>query len=249
MCGIAGIITKGRIEKGIIEAMTEAIAHRGPDGHGYYYCKNFVFGHRRLAIIDLSEAGHQPMEYMNRYVITYNGEIYNYLELRKELEQVGYRFQTHTDTEVIMASYDYWGVECLNKFNGMWAFVIYDKQKDTYFMSRDRLGKKPFYYYKNHDTFVFASEIKALLAHPLIKREPNTDFLCDYLRKGCREYVRETAFRGIYRLDPASYFEGGIDDLLYNFKPVKFWQINPNLEHEEFDEKKQESMQDSITNC
>lgn len=144
MCGISGIISKNKIEKNIIEPMTDKIIHRGPDGFGYYYGEKFVFGHRRLSIVDLSDAGHQPMQYLNRYVITFNGEVYNHLELRKELEKNGYVFQSHTDTEVIMASYDFWGVDCLNKFNGMWAFVIYDRLKDKYFMSRDRFGKKAF---------------------------------------------------------------------------------------------------------
>ncbi len=136
MCGITGIISKKSIERNIIEIMTDTIVHRGPDGFGYYYDENFVFGHRRLSIVDLSDAGHQPMQYLNRYVITFNGEVYNHLELRKELEKNGYIFQSHTDTEVIMASYDFWGADCLNKFNGMWAFVIYDRLKDKYFMSR-----------------------------------------------------------------------------------------------------------------
>lgn len=238
MCGITGIISKNKIEKNIIENMIDTIVHRGPDGFGYYYGEKFVFGHRRLSIVDLSEAGHQPMEYNDRYVITFNGEVYNHLELREELENNGYVFQSHTDTEVIMASYDFWGVECLCKFNGMWAFVIYDKVKDKYFISRDRFGKKPFYYYKNSDTFIFSSEIKAILVHPKVEAKPNINFLNDYMNTFTKEYIKETAFEDIYRFDFSSYFEGSLEALLGNFEQKKFWEIKPNLSHEKFDEQK-----------
>lgn len=236
MCGITGIISKNRIDKNIIETMTDKLIHRGPDGFGYYHGENFSFGHRRLAIVDISRAGHQPMEYLDRYVITYNGEVYNHVELRKELEAMGYKFKSHTDTEVIMASYDAWGVKCLNRFNGMWAFVIYDKEKNRYFMSRDRFGKKPFYYYKDKDSFVFASEIKSILS--AVKTAPNFSFLNDYIHYGCKEYIKKTAFENIYRFDFASYFEGSIDEILSSFAMKKFWRLKPNLSVERFDEEK-----------
>ncbi len=238
MCGISGIISKKRIEKDIIEPMTDTIIHRGPDGFGYYYGEKFVFGHRRLSIVDLSDAGHQPMQYLNRYVITFNGEVYNHLELRKELEKNGYVFQSHTDTEVIMASYDFWGVDCLSKFNGMWAFVIHDRLKDKYFMSRDRFGKKPFYYYKDQEKFIFGSEIKVILAHPDVESKPNLKFLDSYVQNGAKEYIKETAFENIFRFDFSSYFEGSLEDIFENFNQNKFWEIKPNLSHEKFDEEK-----------
>ena len=238
MCGISGIISKKRIEKDIIEPMTDKIIHRGPDGFGYYYGEKFVFGHRRLSIVDLSDAGHQPMQYLNRYVITFNGEVYNHLELRKELEKNGYVFQSHTDTEVIMASYDFWGVDCLNKFNGMWAFVIYDRLKDKYFISRDRFGKKPFYYYKDQEKFIFGSEIKVILAHPDVESKPNLKFLDSYVQNGAKEYIKETAFENIFRFDFSSYFEGSLADIFENFEQNKFWEIKPNLSHEKFDKEK-----------
>jgi len=242
MCGIVGIISKTRIEKksikDIIEKMNNTLIHRGPDGEGYYYGDNFVFAHRRLAIVDLSDAGKQPMEYINRYIITYNGEIYNYIELRKELETHGYKFKSHTDTEVIMASYDFWGIECLNKFNGMWAFVIYDKEKEKFFISRDRFGKKPLYYYKDDEIFIFSSEIKAILAHPKVETKPNFAFLKSYLKLGCREYLKETAFENIYRFDFAHYFEGSIEEIFHDFKLNRFWDIKPNLSKEKFDPRK-----------
>ena len=238
MCGISGIISKKRIEKDIIEPMTDTIIHRGPDGFGYYYGEKFVFGHRRLSIVDLSDAGHQPMQYLNRYVITFNGEVYNHLELRIELEKNGYVFQSHTDTEVIMASYDFWGADCLSKFNGMWAFVIYDRLKDKYFMSRDRFGKKPFYYYKDQEKFIFGSEIKVILAHPDVESKPNLKFLDSYVQNGAKEYIKETAFENIFRFDFSSYFEGSLEDIFENFEQNKFWEIKPNLSHEKFDEEK-----------
>ena len=238
MCGISGIISKKRIKKDIIEPMTDTIIHRGPDGFGYYYGEKFVFGHRRLSIVDLSDAGHQPMQYLNRYVITFNGEVYNHLELRKELEKNGYVFQSHTDTEVIMASYDFWSVDCLSKFNGMWAFVIYDRLKDKYFMSRDRFGKKPFYYYKDQEKFIFGSEIKVILAHPDVESKPNLKFLDSYVQNGAKEYIKETAFENIFRFDFSSYFEGSLEDIFENFEQNKFWEIKPNLSHEKFDEEK-----------
>jgi len=242
MCGIVGIISKTKIEKestkDIIEKMNNTLIHRGPDGEGYYYGDNFVFAHRRLAIVDLSDAGKQPMEYMNRYIITYNGEIYNYIELKKELESHGYKFKSHTDTEVIMASYDFWGVDCLNKFNGMWAFVIYDKKEDKFFISRDRFGIKPLYFYKDDEIFIFASEIKAILAHPKVETRPNITFLESYLKLGCREFLRETAFENICRFDFAHYFEGGIEEIFHNFKLNRYWDIKPNLSREKFDPRK-----------
>ena len=242
MCGIVGIISKTRIEKksikDIIEKMNNTLIHRGPDGEGYYYGDNFVFAHRRLAIVDLSDAGKQPMEYINRYIITYNGEIYNYIELKKELETHGYKFKSHTDTEVIMASYDFWGIECLNKFNGMWAFVIYDKEKEKFFISRDRFGKKPLYYYKDDEIFIFSSEIKAILAHPKVETKPNFAFLKSYLKLGCREYLKETAFENIYRFDFAHYFEGGNEEIFHDFKLNRYWDIKPNLSKEKFDPRK-----------
>jgi asparagine synthase (glutamine-hydrolysing) len=242
MCGIVGIISKTRIEKksikDIIEKMNNTLIHRGPDGEGYYYGDNFVFAHRRLAIVDLSDAGKQPMEYMNRYIITYNGEIYNYIELKNELENHGYKFKSHTDTEVIMASYDFWGIECLNKFNGMWAFVIYDKEKEKFFISRDRFGKKPLYYYKDDEIFIFSSEIKAILAHPKVETKPNFAFLKSYLKLGCREFLKETAFENIYRFDFAHYFEGGYEEIFRDFKLNRYWDIKPNLSREKFDPRK-----------
>ncbi|CUU68783.1 asparagine synthase (glutamine-hydrolyzing) [Campylobacter hyointestinalis subsp. hyointestinalis] len=238
MCGITGIISKKQIDKNIIKPMTDVIVHRGPDGEGFYFGDNFAFGHRRLAIVDLSQAGHQPMGYLDRYVITYNGEIYNFIDLKDILIKAGYSFKNHTDTEVVMASYDYWGVDCLNKFNGMWAFVIYDKVKDEYFISRDRFGVKPLYYYIDDEKFIFASEIKSILQYPDINIKLNNKFLQDYLNDGCKEFIKTTAFTNVFRFDVASYFKGSIDELLSNFKQNRFWKLKPNFAYEKFDKSK-----------
>ncbi|MFN5910890.1 MAG: asparagine synthetase B family protein, partial [Bacteroidota bacterium] len=165
MCGIAGIWTthkRGSIQHELT-AMTNALAHRGPDGEGSWYSEEgkLALGHRRLAIIDLSENGAQPMQYQEKYVITFNGEIYNYLELRIELSSKGYAFNTSSDTEVLLAAYDHWGINCLTQFDGMFAFALYDIVKDELFCARDRFGEKPFYYSFHEGSFYFSSEMKA----------------------------------------------------------------------------------------
>lgn len=153
MCGISGIISKRdqAIEPACIERMTDLVAHRGPDGKGYYFGNNFALGHRRLSILDLSDHGHQPMVYEERYWITFNGEIYNYLEIRSGLETLGYTFRSGTDTEVILAAYAHWGAGCCSRFNGMWAFAIYDSLDQKIFFARDRFGVKPLYYIDTGD--------------------------------------------------------------------------------------------------
>ena len=143
MCGVCGIINKLHVtakEEKLIEKMNEIQKHRGPDDEGIYIKKRIALGHRRLSIFDLSIAGHQPMLYKDKYVISYNGEVYNYQELKKELEKEGYQFFSNTDTEVIMAAYDRWGIECLHRLNGFWAFALYDIESEKLVLSRDRFG-------------------------------------------------------------------------------------------------------------
>ncbi len=238
MCGIAGVISSNNIELSILKKMTDRIAHRGPDGEGHYLGENFGFGHRRLSIIDLSSAGHQPMTYLDRYVITYNGEIYNYPELRVELETAGYSFRTGTDTEVLMAAYDHWGTDCLNRFNGMWAFVLYDRETKKFFMSRDRFGKKPFVFAIQNQAFIFASEIKAILQYPNIDAPANIPFLKKYLQAGCKEHLPSNAFENILKFPSASYFEGSLQEILDAFQPKLFWQLTANCETTIFDQEK-----------
>lgn len=168
MCGIAGILNfnpSNEVELIKINTLTDAVSHRGPDGRGVWFNsqKNLALGHRRLSILDTSENGSQPMQYANdRFVITLNGEIYNFIEIRIELENLGLKFNSNTDTEVILAAYQTWGEKMLHKFNGMWAFAIFDNQNKTLFLSRDRFGVKPLYYYRDKDSFIFSSEVQAI---------------------------------------------------------------------------------------
>ena len=176
MCGIAGIISNNtnNVSIAILKKMTDAISHRGPDGEGHWINSdcNVGFGHRRLSIIDLSIVANQPMHYLNRYTIVFNGEIYNYLELKTELEQKGYIFNTNSDTEVLIALYDLKKEKCLDELDGMFAFALYDNYEKITFCARDRFGEKPFYYHINNDAFYFASEMKALWDAD-INKEPN----------------------------------------------------------------------------
>ena len=168
MCGISAIIDRsgGRVDVQLVEAMNARVAHRGPNGEGVFEGPSFALGHRRLAILDLSVAGHQPMELDDRSVITYNGEIYNYLELRDDLRQRGYQFHTTSDTEVLLAAYDCWGPRCVERLNGMWAFVLWDRKRDVLFASRDRFGVKPLHYVELGRFLAIASEVKQFLALP-----------------------------------------------------------------------------------
>lgn len=209
MCGICGYSSLNRDEadkyRNLLDKMQKSMVHRGPDDMGIFQEDNIGLCHRRLSIIDLSNKGHQPMEYMERYIITYNGEIYNYIELREELVQYGYHFDTSTDTEVLLAAYDYWQEKCLLKLNGMWAFAIWDRKNETIFCARDRFGVKPFYYHINEERFLFASEIKTLLCDDTIKRVANNNIVYDYITQGLVEHTEETFFEGINKLPASTY--------------------------------------------
>ncbi|GFO63829.1 asparagine synthase (glutamine-hydrolyzing) [Geomonas paludis] len=202
MCGIAGIIHKNGAHADApgIERMLSALVHRGPDDAGTFLAGNLALGHRRLSILDVSEAGHQPMRY-KEYVIAYNGEVYNYLELREELAGLGHHFLTGTDTEVILHAYEQWGEGCLERFEGMWAFALYDGRAGRLFCSRDRFGIKPFYYYEDDERLLFASEIKALLAAG-VPSLVNREVLLTYLVVGFINYGAQTFFSGVHQLLP-----------------------------------------------
>jgi asparagine synthase (glutamine-hydrolysing) len=172
------------------------------DLSGYRGSANLYLGHRRLAILDLSAAGHQPMRYGEHLWIVHNGEIYNYLELRNELRNAGYRFASETDTEVILAAYEMWGEKCVTRFNGDWAFCILDMKRRVLFLSRDRFGIKPLYFWKSTNCFAFASEIKALLDLPFIPRSLNQRMAFDFRTLSCRDHTSETLFDGISQLRP-----------------------------------------------
>src|SRR5712671_413625 len=180
MCGIAGIaeLRGARVENRSVEHLTSLMAHRGPDGVGGWFSadRSLAFGHRRLAIIDPGEGGRQPMVSPDgRYVIVYNGEIYNFLELRSELEGEGKHFLTESDTEVILAAWQQWGEGMLTRFNGMWAFAIHDVHTKEIFLARDRFGKKPLLYAVTPERFVFASEMQAILRSGLVAARLDVD--------------------------------------------------------------------------
>jgi asparagine synthase (glutamine-hydrolysing) len=210
MCGICGIVgpkANSSENKKLIPKMMDILAHRGPDDQGQISGNNFIFGHRRLAIIDI-EHGRQPMQLENgRITLVYNGEIYNYLDLRQELIRKGAKFQTFSDTEVLLQAYEYYGIECLHKLNGMFAFALYDKHKQMFFAARDHFGIKPFYYSLLADgSIIFASEIKALLVHPQISSTINQSALHEYLTfQFC--LGESTLFKGIKNLEPAHYLQ------------------------------------------
>ena len=204
MCGIVGFVNNKENKEKIIKDMSKKIEHRGPDGEGFYIDDNCALAHRRLAIIDLN-TGAQPIYNEDKSkVIIYNGEVYNFKELKEALLKKKHVFKTKTDTEVILHGYEQWGEKLPNHLRGMFSFAIWDKNKNELFMARDGFGIKPLYYAKFNDTFMFASEPKAFLANPDFEKKLNTDILSAYL---CFNSVptSETFFKGVYRLDPGTY--------------------------------------------
>jgi asparagine synthase (glutamine-hydrolysing) len=232
MCGIAGIIQLSPIYNSTdVKRMTDALSHRGPDGEGFWQNENaqVVFGHRRLSIIDLSDKAGQPMHYLGRYTILHNGEIYNYMELRESLIKKGYNFNSKSDTEVIAAAYDHWNEECVDQFDGMFAFTIYDNKEKEFFAARDRFGEKPFFYsYDNvKQVFCFASEMKALWVLGL-KRNPNLKMLFNFLTIGYVDnpsYLQETFDNEIEKLPPAHLLKIKIGERL-DIVIEKYWDID-----------------------
>ena len=235
MCGISGIIYKNRqADYKDIKAMNGLIIHRGPDAEGFYLDGSLALGHRRLSILDLSNEANQPMIFKN-YIIVFNGEIYNYIELKEELIKLGYTFKTKCDTEIILAAYDCWGEFCVNRFNGMWAFALYDRKKQILFCSRDRYGVKPFYYSCLNDKFIFGSEIKQLL-YFLPYRTADKEILADYIVCSLSEHTEKTFFKNVFNL------RGGhnlIFDINKNkYKIYSYYRINNNRENSGKDYKK-----------
>ncbi len=234
MCGIAGIIrqrsatTATSLLAEQIKKMTGCLAHRGPDGEDWWInpAQSVAFGHRRLAIIDTSANGRQPMNYMNRYHIIHNGEIYNYPELKEALQKRGYRFISQTDTEVIAAAYDLYKNQCVSYFDGMFAFAIWDEQEQQLFAARDRFGEKPFFFYFDDTCLVFASEIKALWAAG-INREPNLKMLFNFLTIGYTGNPlepSETFYNKISKLPAASRMSYSLP--LGEMLIDKYWDID-----------------------
>ena len=203
MCGIFGVV--GEIDGALAAGCLDTLSHRGPDGRGLWSEPGITLGHRRLSILDLSEAGRQPMpDSSGRFHVTFNGEIYNFLELRRELEALGYGFRTESDTEVILAAFSQWREKCLDRFNGMWALAIWDREEKTLFLARDRLGKKPLFYAQTKHGFSFASEMKALI--PLLDRvAANEALVHDRGRIFLYEHTPECLIKGIERF-PAGHW-------------------------------------------
>jgi asparagine synthase (glutamine-hydrolysing) len=213
VCGVAGIFNLNGVPiSGVtLRKMTDAIAHRGPDGEGFYIDGCIGLGHRRLAIIDLSPAGHQPMITRDgRYILSYNGEIYNFQELRVELEARGYQFHSRTDTEVVLYAYAEWGEKALDRFNGMFAFAIWDKQQRELFLARDRYGIKPLYYTLQGSCFLFGSEVKAILAHPAYRTALDKEALLEYFTFQ-NFFTDRTLFQGVHLLPAGTYMRVATD--------------------------------------
>ena len=231
MCGISGIVSfRSPVDQYVLKAMRETLLHRGPDDAGLWMREKgppFVgFAHRRLSIIDLSESARQPMSYdAGNLTIVYNGEIYNYVELRKELEGLGCNFRTDSDTEVLLAAFYQWGENCLNKLNGMFAFAIWDERTKRLFAARDRFGKKPFFYHFKNGQFFFASEMKALFRAPEVQCRPDLEELESFTNVFQIEKGDRTMFEGIRRLKPSEAL------VLTNGGSLKRWQYWGLEEH------------------
>jgi len=235
MCGICGFNWE---DKTIIRRMTRAMAHRGPDGSGHYTDNGVSLGHRRLSIIDLTERGKQPMcNEEGALWITYNGEVYNHLEIRAGLESRGHRFKSSTDTEVIIHAFEEYGPKCLEMLNGMFAFALWNSEKNELFLARDRMGIKPLYYYHKKSTgeFIFASEIKAILEHD-VERRVNPEALHDFLSFRCVS-TEETMFKGIKRVLPAH----SITVKGRNLKKNRYWRALEKDEDARADETKDDA--------
>lgn len=232
MCGFCGFVnSKFENRNLVLKDMMDSIAHRGPDSSGEYSDDNINMGFRRLSFLDL-ESGAQPLYNEDaRYTLTYNGEIYNFQEIREDLIEKGHIFKTHTDSEVILHGYEEYGTDLLNKLRGMFAFVIWDNVEKTLFGARDFFGIKPFYYTLIHDEFVYASEIKAILKHPNVKKELNEEALETYLTFQYSA-LPETFFKGIFKLPPAHYFilKDGKMELTRYWEP-KFEEKEDSLEN------------------
>ena len=235
MCGIVGWKSRKEIDKNKVVKMADAIAHRGPDGEGFYFSNDntLALAHKRLSIID-PEHGHQPMQSEGKEVtITFNGAIYNFLELRRELISLGSPIKTYSDTEVLLYSYLEWGEKCLERLNGMFAFVIHDKRKNILFGARDRLGEKPLYYFHNSENFIFASEIKAILASGEIKASLNQESLHEYLT--FQYYLdNNTLFENIWKLKPGHFFILNEKTMELNIK--EYWDVNYTTTNEVYEE-------------
>jgi len=261
MCGLAALINpNGGVTETSVRAMCDLVRHRGPDGEGYVSfagdrvwrgdgpdtpaeCRTsgagdrpgaaqLAFGHRRLSIIDPTPAGHQPMtDRSERYWIIFNGEIYNYLELRPELEKLGHAFSTGTDTEVMLAAYAQWGAACLDRFNGMFAFVLYDRAQRRLFAARDRFGVKPLYWWRSPDgSLALASEIKQFTALPGWRARLDGQRTYEYLNWGLTDHTERTLFADVRQFPPGTYVEATLEQLAARNEPKRWYQLDGALQ-------------------
>jgi len=226
MCGLTGFIDYNKTSSlTTLKEMTDVLHHRGPDDSGYSFFNNknvnIGLGHRRLSVLDLSTHGHQPMVHKNLEIV-YNGEVYNFKEIRKELKKHNYNFQSDSDTEVILKAYHKWGIKAVDKFNGMFAISVYDKENEKLILIRDRAGVKPLYWYWKNDTLLFASELKSFHKFPSFKKEINIDSLSLYLQYG---YILQphTIFKNTYKLKSGHFLE--IDLTSKNIEEKKYWDV------------------------
>jgi len=251
VCGITGIYNVDnplKVSEKTLIKMRDTLIHRGPDDEGIYISKDkkVGFGFRRLSIIDLSKAGNQPMTNEDKTIwLVFNGEIYNFQEIKKDLEKKGHKFHSKTDSEVVIHLYEEKGEECLKDLNGMFAFAIWDEKKKKLFAARDRLGIKPFYYYYKDGIFLFASEIKAILEHPEVKREPDKEGIFHYLTFACTP-APFTLFKNIKKLTPAHYLTL---DANGNLQTNRYWSPIQNIQQyteQDYINKTKELLKDSI---
>ena len=252
MCGITGIHSETAfIDPSVLSAMTDSLRHRGPDDSGTYVSEDrkVGLGHTRLSILDLSERGRQPMGSDDgRIQVSYNGEIYNYREIRKELLSLGHAFRTECDTEVLVRAYEQWGIGCLDRFIGMFALAVWDGEKDELYLARDRVGIKPLYYYMENGLFLFASELKAIMKHPDFSRRISPDGLALFLRY---DYVRSphTIFENTFKLEPGCYLclKNGEARKRRYWDAAGCWNAEPwDMDEEEACDMLEEILADSI---
>jgi len=245
MCGIVGFVSKERMDS-TVEKMLKVQTHRGPDDNGTYVesvgHQHVHFGHNRLSVQDVSSNGHQPfISDCGNYVLVFNGEVYNFKSIRNELDDLGCHFVSDTDTEVVLYAYKRWGISCLQKFIGMFAFSIFDKIQNKIILVRDRAGVKPLYYYEQADDFLFSSELKAFHEHPLFKKESNSEVLPYYFQFG---YIPapHTIFKNTYKLSPGQYLEYDLQNS--SSKIVKYWDVTDSYEQDKFDKSETEIIDD-----
>src|ERR1700722_9735882 len=257
MCGITGYVNLDgeQVSPSILEQMTRALEHRGPDGQGIWHHDHIGLGYTRLKIIDLSPLGNQPMISNDRnFILSYNGEIYNFEELKNELKTKGYQFNSTTDTEVLLNGFVEWGINVIHRLNGMFAFVIYDMRQNTLYLARDRYGIKPLYYTQKNKTLIFGSEIKSIIQHPSINVEINLEGLLEYFTFQ-NFFTDQTLFKDIFLLGPGQYLkidlnsfkgENSVKNLIVSYWDYDFAEPSSSRSEESYLEELDELFQQAV---